>query len=144
MPDNIPSGVYHITNAKATETAIDLSGTDQESIVGWPSHDGDNQKWLIEDKGGRYTIKNLRFGKYIGLRERQRDGVRAYGLINDEFLWEIKRDDQDPTVHRFFVPGTPFNLDLTDHGNAQGNTPIAVWGKWEGRNQCWRLRLITV
>ena len=59
----------------------------------------------------------------------------------------------------FFVLNTWYNLDLADHGNPTPGTvsdvdtfikdfgnewfllsqPVTVWGKWEGRNQCWRL-----
>ncbi|KAF8636283.1 hypothetical protein AX17_003662 [Amanita inopinata Kibby_2008] len=135
----IQSGaVYHIVNAKSG-TALDLSGTDNVSLIGWPSHDGDNQKWHIEERNGRYTVRNVRDGKYVGVVDQPADSVSALG-VNYEYEWEIRPDDEDPTVFRFFVPGTRFNLDLTNFGSDQGNTPVAIWGKWEGRNQCWRLQ----
>ncbi|KAF8345076.1 carbohydrate-binding module family 13 protein [Amanita rubescens] len=131
--------VYHITNAKATGNAMDLSGTDQRHLIGWPSHEGDNQKWHIEKVGDHYTIRNVRYGKYIGLEAHPENNVSAVAVEQD-FKWNIVRDKEDPSVYRFFVPGTRFNLDLTNHGSDKGDTPIAIWGAWEGRNQCWSLR----
>ncbi|KIL63079.1 carbohydrate-binding module family 13 protein [Amanita muscaria Koide BX008] len=136
----VNSGLYHITNAKSG-TALDQSGTDEGAIIGWDSHQGDNQKWYIEARGnGRFTIRNKGSGQFIGLRTNQlKDDVRAVS-VNYQHEWEIRQDDNDDHVWRFYVPGTPFNLDLTDNGNPRGGTPVAIWGKWQGRNQCWRLQ----
>lgn len=35
------------------------------------------------------------------------------------------------------VPGTPFNLDLSNHGDSTPGTPVELWGKWQGANQTW-------
>ena len=37
-----------------------------------------------------------------------------------------------------FVPNSNFNVDLSDHGNANPGTPVTLWEKWEGENQVWR------
>ncbi|KAF8731506.1 hypothetical protein AX14_004755 [Amanita brunnescens Koide BX004] len=138
---SINSGsVYHITNAKATGNAIDLSGTDQKHVIGWPSHDGDNQKWHIERVGNHYTIRNVRYGTYIGLASQNLQNNDAAVAVVGDFKWDIVADKEDETVFRIFVPGTPFNLDLTNHGSTEGNTPIAIYRAWEGRNQCWKFQ----
>ncbi|PFH47536.1 carbohydrate-binding module family 13 protein [Amanita thiersii Skay4041] len=130
--------VYRIVNAKSG-TALDLSGTDERSIIGWPKHDGDNQKWHVEENNGLYSLRNVRYGKYVGLESTHlKDAIKAIATEN-KFDWEVKQDEDDPTVFRFFVPGTVFNLDLSNHGSDRGGTPVEIWGKWEGRNQCWRL-----
>lgn len=41
--------------------------------------------------------------------------------------------------HSFFIHGTKYNVDLSDHGNATPGTPVTLWGKWGGENQIWRL-----
>ncbi|KDQ49770.1 hypothetical protein JAAARDRAFT_42609 [Jaapia argillacea MUCL 33604] len=42
MPQ-IPSGVYVLANVKCG-TALDLSGADNKSIIGFPQHGGENQQ----------------------------------------------------------------------------------------------------
>ncbi|KIL63080.1 carbohydrate-binding module family 13 protein [Amanita muscaria Koide BX008] len=138
----VDTGVYQIINAKS-DTALDESGTEQGAIIGWEKHQGENQKWYIDKRNDNYTIRNLRSGQYIGLANNDvRDDARAHS-VNEPFEWQIRNDDQDRDVYRFFVPGTPFNLDLTNFGDSKGGTPVAIWGKWEGKNQCWRLNRLS-
>ncbi|KAK2460485.1 hypothetical protein APHAL10511_007491 [Amanita phalloides] len=142
MAQIVPGSVYHILNVKAENTAIDLSGSDQRSIIGWPAHSGDNQKWHVEKTNNHlYTLRNVLFGKYLALTQEPHDNLQAVAT-EFEYEWDIRPDGEDPSVLRIFVPHTHFNLDLTNHGSSVGNTPIATWGTWEGRNQCWRFEQV--
>ena len=38
------------------------------------------------------------------------------------------------------VPDTPFNVDLSNHGDATPGTPVELWGKWQGVNQTWKFQ----
>ncbi|EPS44447.1 hypothetical protein H072_1561 [Dactylellina haptotyla CBS 200.50] len=131
---------YKFFNVKGG-TAIDLSGTDNESITGWESHDGDNQKWVLEEAGDQWRIRNLATGRYLVPAEpfeNINDGTPVIGS-DDPFDWDIKEQDDD--VYRIYVPGfdRPINLDLSDYGNSNDGTRVELWGQWKGENQLWRL-----
>ncbi|KIP01385.1 carbohydrate-binding module family 13 protein [Phlebiopsis gigantea 11061_1 CR5-6] len=133
-------GVYALLNAKAGN-CVDLSGGDGRSIIGYEYHGGDNQKWRFQklSQGPGWVIQNVGTGKYLSITEGAGDGVLVVGS-NDPTQWDVCRDEEDSSVHRLFVLNTPFNLDLSDNGNPTPGTPVSVWGKWSGRNQCWRLQ----
>ncbi|KAH7925979.1 carbohydrate-binding module family 13 protein [Leucogyrophana mollusca] len=138
----IQSGhTYKLINVKGG-TALDLSGGDNRSIIGYGFHNGPNQEWLFEQhEGGHWTIKSVGSGKYLGLEENPRDGVSVLAVSNP-YRWDIWPDDEDLSVYRIFASGTQFNIDLSDHGNPTPGTEIVVWWKWNGRNQCWRVEPI--
>lgn len=132
-------GIYRLVNAKAGNV-VDLSGGDNTSIIGYDWHGGDNQKWRFEKlhDGPGWVIQNVGTGKFLSLTTNAQDGGQVLGT-SDPTQWDVRPDEMDPSVYRIFVLNTPFNLDLTDHGNPTPGTPVAVWGAWEGRNQCWRI-----
>ncbi|PFH47726.1 carbohydrate-binding module family 13 protein [Amanita thiersii Skay4041] len=132
-----PGKIYFIINAKS-RTVIDLCGSDNSSIIGWPIHGGDNQKWHIEGGNGKYTVRSVRTGRYIGITTEAKGGVGAVA-VSFRYEWEVRPDKDDPTLYRFFVPGTAFNLDLTNYGSSASGTPIAVYAQGNGKHQCWRL-----
>jgi hypothetical protein len=43
-----------------------------------------------------------------------------------------------PSPSRICIPDTVFNVDLSNHGDAKGGTPVELWGRWEGTNQTWK------
>ncbi|KIP01386.1 carbohydrate-binding module family 13 protein [Phlebiopsis gigantea 11061_1 CR5-6] len=131
-------GAYVLFNAKAGN-CVDLSGTDGESVIGWDYHGGDNQKWRFEQRGGPgWTIQNVGTGRYLSITQGAGDNVRVLGT-SDPTEWEVRRDEDDPACYRFFILNTPFNLDLTNNGDATPGNPLTIWGQWNGRNQCWRV-----
>ncbi|RDB22014.1 hypothetical protein Hypma_010815 [Hypsizygus marmoreus] len=136
---SIQSGnTYKLVNVKGG-TVIDLSGTDGTSVLGWNDHGGDNQKWVVEQNlGNQWSFKNVGSGRYLGLGEGHGNGRRLEG-VEEPFGWDIFPDEEDSSVYRINAPGlTHFNVDLSDHGNSENGTPIALWGKWKGTNQKWR------
>ena len=127
---------YKIINAQAG-TAVDLSGTDNKSIIGWPSHSGDNQKWTIDWIGNAWTFRNVRSGQYLGLGAASTDGTRLVA-VDEPVGWHIWHDEEDPSTFRIFVPFTRYNLDLYNYGDPIAGDPITLWSKWNGRHQTWR------
>ncbi|KAG6907730.1 hypothetical protein DXG01_007588 [Tephrocybe rancida] len=128
---------YVLVNVKS-ETALDLSGTDGSSILGWNQHD--RIQWELKHYEGtnQWTFRNVGSGKFLGLAEQHlRDDV-PLRAVEHPVPWDISRDDRDQSVYRIFVPGTPFNVDLTNNGDSNNGTLVAIWGKWEGVNQTWR------
>ncbi|KAG6898604.1 hypothetical protein C0993_005714 [Termitomyces sp. T159_Od127] len=129
---------YILVNAKSG-TVLDLSGTDGYSVLGWNQHGGDNQKWELSHENNQWVFRNVGSGKYLGIAEGEISNNHPVHGVNDPVQWDIFPDHDDESVYRIFVPGTRFNIDLSDHGNPDNGTPVALWGKWQpGVNQTWR------
>ncbi|KAL0948451.1 hypothetical protein HGRIS_011024 [Hohenbuehelia grisea] len=135
---NLQSGSsYKLTNEKAGNV-LDLSGGDNKSIIGYEWHGSDNQKWRVQQDGNNWTIQNVGTGKWLAVEGDAGDGAAVVGR-DEPYQWEIKEDQKDSSVLRIYAPGTKYNVDLADHGNATAGNKIHLWAKWtEGRNQCWR------
>jgi len=131
---------YKITNA-AGGTVLDLSGGDNKSIIGYGDHDGSNQRWIFAHQHAGWTLQSVGTGLYLGIEGAPGDGTPVVATQQPTTHWEIEKDDQDSSTWRFYVQGTRFNLDLSDHGNPTPGTPITLWGKWAGKNQTWRLEV---
>jgi len=132
-------GTYYLINKKAGN-ALDLSGGDNVSIIGYGLHDGDNQKWRLAGDGSGWTLQNASTGKWLSIEgsiESANNGTRVVAG-STQFAWDIWPDENDSSVHRLFIHGTRLNIDLSDHGNTTPGTPVILWGKWAGDNQCWR------
>uniref|UniRef100_A0A8H8CG26 Ricin B lectin domain-containing protein n=1 Tax=Psilocybe cubensis TaxID=181762 RepID=A0A8H8CG26_PSICU len=137
MSVNVESEARYVIVNKKAGTVIDLSGTDNHSIIGWERHDGTNQQWETIEVDGRWHIKNVGNGLYLSLGGAgPNDDVRLVGS-EDHYSWELVRDDEDENGIRIKVPDSWHNVDLTNHGDPTPGTPIAIWGRWQGQNQVW-------
>ncbi|TFK38583.1 ricin B-like lectin [Crucibulum laeve] len=137
MTELVQSGLtFRITNAKSG-TVVDLSGTDRQSVTGWPSHGGDNQKWTVNWTGSGWTLRNVWSGLYLGLNGSPADGTRIVG-VTTPVEWHIWHDTVNNSTYRIFVPNTHFNLDLYAQGNASPGNPITLWYTWNGVHQTWK------
>ncbi|KAL4254141.1 Ricin B-like lectin [Abortiporus biennis] len=135
-------GVYILVNAKSGG-ALDLSGGDNRSIIGYDVHGSDNQKWRLEQvEGGQWRLQNVASGAYLRVDGYAQDGTPVVAPQGDgPFEWDIWPDEDDPNTFRIFVPNTRLNIDLSDHGNPTPGTPITLWNKWApGINQRWRFQ----
>jgi len=135
---NIEPGRYKITNRKGG-TALDLSGGDNKSIIGFEAHGQQNQQWDISEPDGEdnQTIQSVSSGKFLTL-DAGSPGDGVHIIAGDEpRKWAIRHNGDDHAHWRVFYPGTSFNFDLADHGSATFGTPIQLWGCWEGENQQW-------
>jgi len=130
---------YYLINKQANN-AMDLSAGDNTSVIGYGLHDGDNQKWRLANSGSGWTLQNASTGSWLtvdGPTSSAVDGTRVVAG-STQTIWDIWPDEDDPTVHRLFIPNTRLNIDLSDYGNTTPGTPVQVWGKWSpGTNQCW-------
>ncbi|THU96815.1 hypothetical protein K435DRAFT_778372 [Dendrothele bispora CBS 962.96] len=128
-----------IVNAK-TGTVLDVSGVDNQTISGYTDHGGDNQKFRLEKNDeGRWLFRVSHTDHYVGVNGFTGDGTPLVA-VEEPFGWDMYPDDEDGSVYRIYVPGAPapLNWDLSDHGSATPGTIVTLWGKWEGRHQCWR------
>ncbi|KAI0703406.1 hypothetical protein BC835DRAFT_1224871, partial [Cytidiella melzeri] len=78
---------YSLVNVQSG-TSLDLSGADEKSIIGFPSHSGKNQQWRFESLGEGYTMRSLYTGQYLTVE----DGIVHEGpLIASPFpvSWKV-------------------------------------------------------
>lgn len=126
-----------MTNVKAGN-ALDLSGTDNKSIIGYGVHGGPNQQWELQRNDQGWTFKNKATGLYLSYEGEAQNGTVIVGL-QQERAWDIWPDEenQDKRVHRIFVHNTTQNIDLSNHGDPTPGTPVTLWEKTRGKNQTW-------
>ncbi|KAJ7437864.1 ricin B-like lectin [Mycena galericulata] len=136
MPEIVQSGgTYRILNAKA-ETAMDLSGGDNKSIIGYPYHNGENQHWTLTWTGDSWTFRSASSGLYLGLDGPPADGTHLVAT-STPFQFDIWHDEKNTQNYRIFVPNTSYNFDLYGDGDSTPGTPITLWYRWAGIHQTW-------
>jgi len=137
----VSGGTYYITNAKGG-TVIDLSGTDNHSIIGWPYHNGLNQQWKLTWVGAiGWTFQNVATNLYLGVQSGTLTNGTLLVGVNQPTGWDIWHDSVDPTTYRIFVPGAKppgLNLDLANYGVSTPGDPIQLWEQWSGNHQTWQ------
>ncbi|KAI6127663.1 carbohydrate-binding module family 13 protein, partial [Pisolithus croceorrhizus] len=132
-------GIYALTNVKAQNSCLDLSGGDNYSIIGYRYHSGHNQAWIFERQyNGNYLIKSVGSKLYLNIEGEPRNGARVVAK-STRFEWRVEDQPGFRQAIRLFVPGTNQNVDLSDHGNPVPGTPVTVWEKWHGEHQVWRV-----
>ncbi|RVD88207.1 uncharacterized protein DFL_002402 [Arthrobotrys flagrans] len=135
MPES--GSTYKIINHK-NGTALDLSGTDNVSITGWDSHDGDNQKWILSEEDGLWTIQNVATDKFLAPGGDDQ-GVDVIGA-DEAFQWDIRNEGDEEELWRLFVPHSELNVDLDSQGEEEipAGAKVQLWGQWAGDNQVWK------
>ncbi|KAL5501241.1 hypothetical protein ACEPAH_9628 [Sanghuangporus vaninii] len=138
MSQSIQPGTYKLINVKAG-TALDLSGGDNRTIIGFEDTGGDNQKWTISepDSDDNQTIYCQAKNLYLAIEDAPNDWTRVIASSSPD-KWAIRRDSNDSSVWRVFFPGTGFNFDLANHGDPTPGTVIHLWSATDGQNQLWR------
>ncbi|EJC99403.1 ricin B-like lectin, partial [Fomitiporia mediterranea MF3/22] len=133
----IAPGTYKIVNAKGG-TALDLSGGDNRTIIGFTVHGQANQQWTVSepDSDDNQTIFCQASNLYLAIEDAPNDYTRIIASSSPT-RWAIRRDGKDQNFWRVFFPGTGFNFDLSDHGNPTPGTVIHLWSATDGRNQLW-------
>ncbi|KIY67247.1 carbohydrate-binding module family 13 protein [Cylindrobasidium torrendii FP15055 ss-10] len=138
---------YHILNLKAG-TAVDLSGADNKSIIGYPEHDGANQQWIVEWDENAWTLHNVRSPEvYIGLGGDIDNGTRLVGAEEgaNGTKWHIYHEETytgEPgpggaVPLKVFAANTSYAVDLYGHGLSTPGNPITLWSNWNATHQDW-------
>ncbi|OJT10621.1 hypothetical protein TRAPUB_12869 [Trametes pubescens] len=113
-------GTYVLLNARSG-TAVDMSGADNKTLIGYPMHGGPNQQWEFIPSGHGYVIRCVRRSKeghplYLtteaGLRENAAIVASPYPVS-----WNVEHTDEGI---RISWPNTDFVFDLAEWGS---NTP---------------------
>ncbi|KAF8311758.1 ricin B-like lectins [Clavulina sp. PMI_390] len=129
-------GVYTITN-KATGTVADWNQTDLKSLIGWRSHGGNNQKWLIEDAGnGLYYLRSLQSSQPYMTFSGSPVSLNKMLVNSSKFAFRIIPDSVDSSCLKIVHPSNQVCLDMSDSSSKDGN-PIILYSIHTGRNQAW-------
>ncbi|KAI9508635.1 hypothetical protein F5148DRAFT_979517 [Russula earlei] len=92
-------GVYTATDVR-WGMALDLSGEDNRSPIGFGSHGWENQRWEFHPCGSGFTIKNVSSGTFLVLEDLQ--GLHAetsVEVVTGDFptCWEMEVMDNGST-----------------------------------------------
>jgi len=138
----ISGQTYSLINKKA-HNAMDLSGGDNKSVIGYDFHGGDNQKWKLEQVGSQWALQNVATGNYLTVEgDSVQDGTPLV-VGGNKTVWDIWPDGGESKFYRISIPNTQLNIDLSDHGNPTPGTPVTLWIRWEADNQCWEFSPVT-
>ncbi|KZT08244.1 carbohydrate-binding module family 13 protein [Laetiporus sulphureus 93-53] len=105
-------GTYALLNARSG-TALDLSGADRRSVLGYPSHMGENQQWEFLPNGKGYAIRSARMSLLGGLFltvEGVYDGARIIGSPYPT-SWDVHIDEEYRSLCIFW-PNTSYFVGL--------------------------------
>lgn len=134
-------GPYMLLNSRSG-TALDLSGADRQTVIGYPPHGGENQQWDFIPSGNGYAIRSVwpsdkyDCGLYLTVQALQDHAP----VIATPFpvSWDVRPVDEG--TYQIYWPNTDFVLDLADWGNAAPGTKLQLM-KIKPRESCqiWRL-----
>ncbi|KII84904.1 carbohydrate-binding module family 13 protein [Plicaturopsis crispa FD-325 SS-3] len=130
-------GVYRIVNFRSG-TALDLSAGDKKTIMGFPSHGGENQQWEFQTLGAGFSIRNVAYGLYISGAEGIREGI---ALVASPFpvSWVVEVDEGDRGTAMICWPESRLVFDLHE-GRAEPGTKIHLYQRHEFYPiQMWRI-----
>ncbi|KAI0263599.1 ricin B lectin domain-containing protein [Gloeopeniophorella convolvens] len=136
-----PGALYVLINVKSN-IALDLSASNDHSVVGYDFHDGDNQKWtLMPGSNGLWIIRNSATGKLLAFEGNEpRDGAPLVSVEETGLLWDISpAGSSNPQQYRIQCgQNTSFCVDFSDHGNTAPGTPVTLWRSYpDSTNQMW-------
>ncbi|EIM84729.1 uncharacterized protein STEHIDRAFT_158445 [Stereum hirsutum FP-91666 SS1] len=143
-PIMLQTGVYTITDA-TWNTAMDLSGKDNKSVISYTKHGMDNQLWEIIPLGAGYAIRSIRKGTYITVDNALEE--ESFVIATDfPVAWDIevsrvvadRKDDEGVTVSIKW-PGSKLSIGLKEK---DANTPATLVSEsTQGPSQQWNLSL---
>lgn len=127
---------YVLTNVKAQNSCLDLSGVDRYSILGFQHHGGPNQTWIFERQhNGNYLIKSTGYNIYLSIEGEPRDRTRVVGEPT-RFEWYVENQPGIQQAIRLFVPGTNQNVGFADDGNPSAYVTLSE-KQMDDQHQLW-------
>ncbi|KAI0738176.1 ricin B lectin domain-containing protein [Daedaleopsis nitida] len=119
-------GTYVLLNARSG-TAMDLSGADGKTVIGYSMHGGPNQQWEFIPTGHGYIIRCVRRSKeghalYLTTAGGLRDGEE---IVASTFpvTWNVEQTEDGI---RISWPNSEYVFDLADWGNSAPGTKIQL------------------
>lgn len=69
-------------------------------VIGYPYHDGENQKWIFAQSQGAWTIKSAEMDLYIAPSTTSPTNYTALQASSTPFLWDIWHDEVNNNAYR--------------------------------------------
>ncbi|KAI0338728.1 hypothetical protein BDW22DRAFT_1362432 [Trametopsis cervina] len=133
------AGVYSLINVKSN-SAMDLSAADDQSLIGFPPHTGRNQQWKFEPLGEGYTIRSISSGRYLTVAD---SVVNEGALVASHFpvSWKVSVVSEGEEVRiRVLWPNGRHAISLADSGSDKAGTKVQLATAQPERDwQLWRL-----
>ncbi|KIK62091.1 carbohydrate-binding module family 13 protein [Collybiopsis luxurians FD-317 M1] len=129
---------YTIINS-ATNTVVDLSGSDNVTIQGWQDNGGySNQKWVALIAGDGWIFKNARTGAFITLQNYCAGSSTRVVSGKIPVVWSLTPTGATGS-YTVTLPlvNSPLALDLYGSNVANG-TSIIVFTPTGNPNQVWK------
>jgi len=129
-------GIYTFTNVLSS-SAMDLSGGDHKSIIGFPAHGRDNQQWELTPLGHGFSIRSLSSGQYLTIEAGIYNGVP---IVASPFpvSWVVQVDVHDKETVHIGWPNSHYIIEL-EAGNSTPGTKVQLWQKYpRERHRTWR------
>lgn len=144
----IADGTYEVLTLMDTTMAMDISGNsdaNSASVILWSRNGQNNQKWLIEEQGGYYSIRDAETGKGLDVfgdvhKSGQRCIMYTYsGATNQRWkLTEVGTETVNGTAYTVVTAGafngSSYMLDVTGQSTSP-KTVIEIWTPTGGANQ---------
>ncbi|KIY69184.1 carbohydrate-binding module family 13 protein [Cylindrobasidium torrendii FP15055 ss-10] len=128
--------VYRI-EAASNGMCADLSGQDHRSLIGFATHDGDNQRWEIVKLGAGHAIRSVYNGVYLSLR--MKDDSKELVGSKYPISWDIcSIDAKAGGAFRIRWPESEYLFTMDDGPNAK--IRLAKQKSPASPTQVWRLR----
>ncbi|KAF5329781.1 hypothetical protein D9619_009096 [Psilocybe cf. subviscida] len=127
---NLPysSGPHIITNAEGR--ALDLSNNDQNTVLAWPFHGGQNQQWFLNDDGqGRMAFMCMKNRKYLALKKLEENAALFLSII--PFYWQVSTHGDK---YRVDIPNLPQGLPQTNLALSIGSSVASLRPNYETHN----------
>ncbi|KAF5329782.1 hypothetical protein D9619_009097 [Psilocybe cf. subviscida] len=119
---------HFIFNAEGR--ALDLSNNDQNTVLAWPFHGGQNQQWFLNDDGqGRMAFMCMKNRKYLALKRLEENA--ALFLSITPFYWEISTHGDK---YRVEIPKLPQGLPQTNLALSIGSSVASLRPNYETHN----------
>ncbi|KAF4621989.1 hypothetical protein D9613_009500 [Agrocybe pediades] len=109
---SINGGVYYIASKENQDMVLDVAGYDEETVLAYNKHGGDNQKWLFKKLGQGYSIQSMlpkQRELYLSIHAGSLDGG---GMIVSPFpvSWEVEEDEFEQNTWKIKWPDSPFSF----------------------------------
>ncbi|KAH8094800.1 hypothetical protein BXZ70DRAFT_336708 [Cristinia sonorae] len=106
----IPSAEYTICTADRYD-GLDLSGSDNTSVLIFALHGGHNQKWQLLQNGQYWSLRNAQTGTFLGI-ESDLGSIcdsTAVCASNEAIAWDI-RIEPDTSQYCLYYAGTEYAI----------------------------------
>ncbi|KAJ3486144.1 hypothetical protein NLI96_g4451 [Meripilus lineatus] len=138
-------GVYVLLNF-ASGSALDLSGGDSRSIIGFDCHGRENQQWRFEQFGAGYIIQGIQHGTYLSFEGDLSGGSKIvaskYPVCWKVEVVEHEEKPESEEIVRILWPNDRYAIELQDSSDVPGTPVILGDVLCHEKSQIWRFQKV--